>query len=279
MAGRVTVVSLGPGALDQMTPAARDAIEQADVIVGYATYVRLITDLAPHVPRESSGMHHEVERAARAVELAAKGKHVALACGGDAGIYSLAGLVLEVRHIRGLDVPVTILPGVSALNAAAALCGAPLGSDFAVISLSDYLVPFSLILARVEAAARADFVLCLYNPKSSKRAAQFSMACEAIARWRMPETPVGIVKDAYRPGQQVRLTTLGQLVGADVDMNTLVIVGNNSTEMLQDRIVTPRGYAGKYSLERNSETAAGGGPMATAPPSSGASNGGQHNFA
>lgn len=249
MQGEVIVVSLGPGDLSQLTAAARAAVEGAEVIVGYTTYVQLIAGLAPEVPRESSGMHHEVERAARAIDLARAGKRVALVCGGDAGVYSLAGLVLEVLQAQGAEVPVSVLPGVSALNAAAALLGAPLVSDFAAISLSDYLVPLPVILDRVEAAARADFVICLYNPKSRSREAPFKVACEAIGRHRCPDTPVGVVHDAYRLRQRVEITTLAALPNAEVSMTTTIIVGNSTTYTYRNRMVTPRGYGCRYALD------------------------------
>jgi len=248
MPGNIVVVSIGPGSLEQLTPAARVAIEQSECLIGYETYLRLIADLAPTVPRESSGMHQEVERATRAVELALEGRRVTLVCGGDAGIYALAGLVLEVVRLRSGTVPVTVLPGVSALNAAAALLGAPLVSDFAVVSLSDYLVPLPVILERLEAAARADFVICLYNPKGRRRAAPFIAACELMGRYRGPETPVGIVRDAYRAEQRIVITTLRCLADADVDMRTTVIVGNSQTFVYGQRMVTPRGYDRQYDL-------------------------------
>ena len=242
--GSIIAVGIGPGAPEHITPAARQALESADVIIGYHTYLRLIAEIAPHVRRIGSGMRQEVERVRHAIQLAQQGHRVALVSGGDAGIYGMAGLLLEMlraQHLSGICVH--IIPGISALNAAAALLGAPLMTDFAAISLSDYLVSRETILRRVEATAQADFVLCLYNPKSSQRREMFDQVCALLRRYRLPDTPVGVVRAAYRPDQQVTLTTLERLPEVAVDMHTLVIVGNSSTYVYDNRMVTPRGYA------------------------------------
>ncbi len=247
--GSLIAVGIGPGAVEHITPAARYAIESADVIIGYHAYLRLITDIAPQVRRIGSGMRQEVERARDAIQLAQQGNCVALVSGGDAGIYGMAGLLLEMLHARAIyDIPVRIIPGISALNAAAALLGAPLMTDFATISLSDYLVPRETILRRIEAAAQADFVLCLYNPKSSRRTEVFDKVCEILSHYRAPDTPVGIVRAAYRPDQRIDLITLRQLSDALVDMHTLVIVGNSTTFVHGNRMITPRGYAEHQKL-------------------------------
>jgi len=253
MSGGITVVGIGPGGMEHITPAARAAIERADVILGYKTYLRLIAELAPNTPREASGMRQEVARVKRAIELAQQGRRVTLVSGGDPGIYGMAGLVYEVLRERGATVAVEIVPGVAALNAAAALLGAPLMHDFAAISLSDLLTPLEDILRRVEMAARADFVLCLYNPRGQSRTEPFRRACEVLIRCRAPETPVGIVRSAYREGQQVVVVSLGELcadegVVLQVDMATLVVVGNSRTFVYEGRMITPRGYGGRYDL-------------------------------
>jgi precorrin-3B C17-methyltransferase len=246
----ISVVGIGPGALAHMTAAARQAIEDADVILGYKTYLRLIAGLATSIPREASGMREEVARVSRALDLAVAGKHVALVSGGDAGIYGMAGLVYEMLHLRGEQrVRVEVIPGVSALNAAAALLGAPLMTDFCAISLSDQLVPLDEILGRVDLAAQAGFVICLYNSKGRKRTEPFRRACEILGRHLPPETPVGIVRAAYREGQAFTLTTLSELSQAEVDMVTIVIVGNSRTYVAYGAMVTRRGYASKYDLE------------------------------
>ncbi len=251
MSGSIVVVGLGPGGLEYMAPAARQAIEQAGVIMGYKTYLDLIPDLAPLVRREGSGMRQEVSRVNRAIELARAGERVALISSGDAGIYGMAGLVYEMLHEQGDDhLPVEVIPGISALNAAAALLGAPLMTDFAAISLSDQLVPLEEILRRLELAARAGFVLCLYNPKGRKRVAPFNRACQILAQYRPAETPVGLVRAAYRAEQQVELTTLAALPQAAVDMLTIVVVGGDNTYLDPGRhlMVTRRGYGSKYDL-------------------------------
>lgn len=247
--GSVIVVGIGPGAPEHITPAARQTLESADVIIGYHTYLRLIADIAPQVQRISSGMRQEVDRVRQAIQLARQGNCVALVSGGDAGIYGMAGLLLEMLHARAIyDIPVRIIPGISALNAAAALLGAPLMTDFAAISLSDYLVSCETILHRVEAAAQTDFVLCLYNPKSSHRTNVFNKVCEILSRHRAPGTPVGVVRAAYRPDQRVDLITLEQLPEAPVDMHTLIIVGNNNTFIHNNWMITPRGYTERQDL-------------------------------
>ena len=249
MKGSIIVVGMGPGALAQMTPAAREAIETADVIVGYTTYLKLIADLAPGVPRERSGMRQEVQRINKAADLAATGKRVAVISSGDAGIYGMAGLVHEVVAERGLTLDIEVVPGISALNGAAALLGAPLMTDFAVISLSDQLTPRADILRRVEAATKADFILCLYNPKGKNRVEPFDLTCDILLQHRAAETPVGIVRSAYREKQQVELTTIAQLRDADVNMVTILIVGNGRTRIINGQMVTPRGYGEKYELD------------------------------
>jgi cobalt-precorrin 5A hydrolase / precorrin-3B C17-methyltransferase len=250
--GHVAIVGIGPGGPAQITPAARDAIEQADVILGYHLYQRLIDSLAPGVPRETTGMRQEVARANRAVDLARAGRRVAVISGGDAGIYGMAGVVYEVLRERGQQsdgsVTVEVIPGISALNAAAALLGAPLMTDFAAISLSDQLVSREEILGRVEWAAQADFVLCLYNPVGQKRVEPFRLACDILLRCRPPDTPVGIVRAAYRPEQRIEIVPLSALADADVDMVTVIIVGNSTTYVHDGKMVTPRGYGRKYDL-------------------------------
>ena len=195
-------------------------------------------------------MRQEVDRVRRAIELAQQGQRVALVSGGDAGVYGMSGLVYEVlAHQAGSDIPVDVIPGVSALNAAASLLGAPLMTDFAAISLSDQLVPCEEIVRRVELAAQAGFVLCLYNPKGRHRCLPFERACEALAQHLPPGTPVGIVHDAYRSGQRVDVIRLSALPAAPVDMTTIVIVGNRQTQIQDGKMLTPRGYAGKYDLD------------------------------
>lgn len=249
MNGSIVVVGIGPGDTALLAPAALEAINGADLIVGYKTYLRLISHLVPNVPRQSSGMRQEVERVAQVIAQAQAGKRVALVSSGDPGVYGLAGLVYEMLHERAeSDLPVEIIPGISALNAAAALLGAPLMNDFAAISLSDQLVTREGILRRLELATQADFVLGLYNPKSRRRTEPFDLACKMMLRCRPAQTPVGIVRAAYRDKQQVTITTLAALPDSEVNMVTIVIVGNSRTFIDNGRMVTRRGYADKYDL-------------------------------
>lgn len=248
MSGRIDIVGLGPGSIEWLAPAVCHAIESAGVILGYHTYLEQIETIAPTTPRESSGMRHEVERARRAIELARSGERVVLVSGGDPGIYGMAGLVLEMLNEQGADIPVTVIPGISALNAAAALLGAPLMTDFAAVSLSDHLTTLDDILLRVEAAARAGFVLCLYNPRSHKRTEPFERTCQVLLQYLPAQTPVGVVQAAFRPNQSVRCIALEDLPALAVGMDTILIVGNPTTRILNDKMVTPRGYQNKYDL-------------------------------
>lgn len=254
MTGEIRVIGLGPGSLSFLAPAAREALETAEIILGYKTYLDLIEGLAPEVPRESSGMRQEVERAQQALKLAVEEQVVAVVSSGDPGVYGMAGLLYEVREQSGFDeVPIKVIPGISALNAAASLLGAPLMSDFAAISLSDYLIPLDKILERLDYAARGDFVICLYNPRSRRRFKPFTEACKILLKHRDSETPVGIVRSAYREEQKVEVIKLENLQDREVDMLTVIIVGNSSTIIQQGWMVTPRGYQRKYDLKTESD--------------------------
>lgn len=245
MSGKLWVVGLGPGDALHLTPAARLAIEQAEVIAGYKTYLELIPELIVDKELLSSGMRQEVERCRAALARAEGGAKVALVCSGDAGVYGMAGLVLEL--LAGRELAVEMVPGVSAVQAAAARLGAPLMHDFTVISLSDLLTPWPLIRQRLNSAGSADFVVALYNPKSRGRTTQISTAREILLRHRSPQTPVGIVRNACRAGEEVTLTTLDEMLCCEIDMFSLVIIGNSSSYVdAAGRLVTPRGYAGKY---------------------------------
>ncbi|MBU1042533.1 MAG: precorrin-3B C(17)-methyltransferase [Proteobacteria bacterium] len=256
MNGRITVVGLGPGDAALLPPLARAALLRAQAIVGYKGYIEL---LEPEVlaGRQvlSTGMTGEVERCNAAIDLARSGVETVVVSSGDAGVYAMAGLVLELVETRGLalELEVEVVPGIPALCAAAALLGAPLMHDFAVISLSDLLTPWEVILRRVKAAAGADFVIVLYNPRSVRRKDQLPLALAAIAAERPgTTTPVGLVKRAYRPGQEVLVTSLGGLEPELVDMQSILVVGNSATRLVAasqgPRMLTPRGYAGKYGL-------------------------------
>lgn len=247
------IVGTGPGDVCHLTEAARQAIADSDIIVGYDNYVELVRPLLEGKQVLSTGMMQEVQRCREAIRLVRSGESVALVSGGDSGIYGMAGLVLELIEMDAkLDpalqhIDVQIIPGISAVQAAASQLGAPLMHDFAVISLSDLLTPWELIKKRVEAAARADFVLAIYNPRSKSRRTQIEEARNIILAHRPAETPAGIVRNACRNGQTLVVTTLGQLLDHEIDMVSIVLIGNASTFIdAAGRMVTPRGYAAKY---------------------------------
>lgn len=248
--GHLFVVGTGPGATDLIAPRARAAIEGAEVIVGYRTYLELVADFfRPEQEVVSSSMMQEVDRCRRALDLAGAGRRVALVCGGDPGVYAMAGLVFELAKETGGDVAIEVIPGIAALNACAAILGAPLMHDFACVSLSDLLTPWELIERRLEAVAMADFVTVIYNPRSKRRTSQIVRAREIFLAHRHPQTPVGIVGAATREAQSVRLTTLDAMVDAEIHMQSTVIIGNSTTFVFCERMITPRGYAGKYDLQ------------------------------
>ena len=250
--GKLYVVGLGPGSGRLLTPQARAALGESGAVAGYRTYLDLIPEHLEGKEVLASGMMQEVARAKAAIEVAASGRTVAVVCSGDPGIYGMAGLIYEVLREQGWDpqtgIEVEAVPGIAVINAAAALLGAPLMHDFAAISLSDLLTPWEVIARRIDLAAQADFVIGLYNPRSHRRVRELADACEILSRHRSPETPVGIVRCAYREDQSVSVTDLGHLLEQEVDMLTLVIVGNSSTYHYRGVMVTPRGYTGKYDL-------------------------------
>lgn len=251
--GSLSIVGIGPGALEQMTGAARAALERAEVVVGYAPYLDLLGQLLAGKERVEGRMTEEIARARAAVERARAGARVALVGSGDAGVYGLASLALELLREagwrRGAAPDVEVLPGVTALLACAARVGAPLGHDFCAISLSDLLTPWPVIARRLEAAASADFVVALYNPASSRRRAPLAEAREILLRHRASATPVAAVTSAYREGERIVVTDLERLFDAEVGMSTTVIVGSSSTCAFEGLLVTPRGYASKYGWD------------------------------
>lgn len=249
LAGSLEVIGLGPGALDLMAPRARQALEQAEIVVGYRTYLDLVQEcINPASQVISSSMMQEIDRCRKALELAEAGHRVALVCGGDPGIYAMAGLVFELAKSSESDVPIDIIPGIAALNSCAAILGAPLMHDFAAISLSDLMTPWVLIERRLLAVAPADFVVVIYNPKSKKRTDQIVRTREIMLEHRPAETPVGIVSGATREHETVRLTTLATMLDEEIGMQTTVIIGNSQTFIWQGKMITPRGYSKKYGL-------------------------------
>lgn len=264
------IVGTGPGNIEHITPYAQRVIKRSDVIVGYGTYLDLIQELIKNKEIISTGMTQEIERCKKAVEHAISGKTVSLISGGDPGIYAMAGLVFEVmraqttesglrtgdrkklfsgiRHLTS-DVHVEVIPGISALNACAARLGAPLMHDFACISLSDRLTSWDLIEKRLEAAAMADFVIVLYNPKSRGRPDHINKARDIFLKYRSPGTPVGIVTAAMRENEKIGITNLRNMLDYNIDMQTTVIIGNSLTFIWNNRMITPRGYEKKFRLE------------------------------
>lgn len=238
---KLRVVGIGPGDWREMTFRASAALEASDVIVGYGTYVDLIQGRFPGKEFRQTGMRREVERCRMALALAREGREVALICSGDAGVYGMAGLALELRG-EDADVDIEVVGGQTAATAGAALLGAPLGHDFAVVSLSDLLTPWEVIERRLACAAEADFCLALYNPGSAKRRDSLRRACDIILRHRAPGTVCGVVRNVAREGEAARLMTLEELCDYEADMFTTVFVGNSRTRAIGDRMVTPRGY-------------------------------------
>ncbi|MDR1450585.1 MAG: precorrin-3B C(17)-methyltransferase [Propionibacteriaceae bacterium] len=239
--GLLTLVGMGPGGRAGMTQAADEALSGADVIVGYTRYIRLLRPLYPDKQFVSTGMTRETERCREALELAAAGKQVALASSGDAGVYAMAGLVFELS-VGFPGVKIAITPGVTAAVSGAALLGAPIGHDFAVVSLSDRLTDWPVIEQRLDAAARADFCLVLYNPSSHARAGHLARACDILLRSKSPDTVCGLARRIGREGESAEITTLGELHNSAADMSTTVFIGNRSTRLIGGRMVTPRGY-------------------------------------
>lgn len=241
MKGKVTVVGFGPGNREDMTFRADRAISEADIVAGYATYVDLIKEHYPGKEFRPTGMRSEVERCRSAIEDAASGKAVAMISSGDSGIYGMAGLVYQLAESMGADIDVDVVPGITAASSAAAVLGAPLMHDLSLISLSDYLTPLDLIMKRLDRAAESDMVICLYNPKSTQRD-HLGDAADVVMRHRPPDNAVGIVRNAGRKGESRTLTTLGELKDADVDMFSVVVIGNSKTYVSGGRMITPRGY-------------------------------------
>jgi precorrin-2 C(20)-methyltransferase len=250
--GKLFLVGFGPGNHDHLTFRAKEAIGEAEVVIGYRTYVRLVRELIEGKEVHYTGMTEELERARKAVDFAYRGRRVALISSGDVGVYGMAGPALEILKERGWQpgcgVEVEVVPGVTALSACASVLGAPIVHDFAAISLSNLLTPWEVIVARIEAAARADYVIALYNPKSGRRTQQIVETQKILLRHRRPETPVGIVKSGLRQGQHVVRTTLADMLTHEIGMLTTILIGNSTTFTYEGLMITPRGYQHKYDL-------------------------------
>ena len=243
--GKISVVGIGPGSLDDMTYRARRTIEEATTVVGYKRYIELIRELVDGKKVLDTGMTQEIDRCRAALKAASEGETVVVISSGDAGIYGMAGLVLELLvKMDEAEKPEFggVIPGVSAMSAAAGLLGAPIMHDFVVISLSDLLTPWEIIQERAELAAQGDFVTALYNPRSNKRVGQIKAVQEIFLRYRAPETPVGIVTSASRANEATLISTLGDFTKEDINMFSIVIIGNSKTRQVGDWMITPRGY-------------------------------------
>ena len=237
------VVGYGPGGYEHMKAKCIQVIEKADVVTGYTTYVNILKEYFPDKQYLATPMMQEVKRCRMAVEEAQKDQVVAMVSSGDSGIYGMAGIIYQVAEEMGVDIEIETVPGVTAASAAASVLGAPLMHDFAVISLSDLMTPLDLIWKRVDCAGRGDLIVCLYNPKSKKRTTYVEQAAELLLKYRKPETPVGIVRNAGRKDESSQITDLEHLKDADIDMFSVVIIGNSQTYVNRRRMITPRGYS------------------------------------
>ncbi|RMF89665.1 MAG: precorrin-3B C(17)-methyltransferase [Planctomycetota bacterium] len=237
------MVGLGPGGALDRTTRAETALRASEVIVGYRRYLDYVADVIAGKEIYAFGMRRETDRCRKALECASKGKTVSLVCSGDAGVYGMAGLTLEIADESGLEVDIEIVPGVTAAVAAAAVVGAPLTADYAAISLSDLLIPWETIRKRLEAVAAADLVVALYNPRSRGRTKQFDEAMAILRRYRDASTPAAVATAVGTAEERVHVTTLGDIDPEQVDMRTIVIVGNSQSRVLSSgHFVTARGY-------------------------------------
>ena len=237
----VYVVGLGPGAEEQMTVRAQKVLEHCPVLIGYNVYIDLVKEQFPDKIFLSTPMRKEPERCRMAFEEAEKGQDVAMICSGDAGVYGMAGLIFEIGK-EYPEIQIEVVPGITAASGGAAVLGAPLMHDFAVISLSDLLTPWEKIEARLLAAAQADFVVCLYNPSSKKRHDYLQKACDLMMKYKSPDTICGTVSNIAREGEEAHVMTLKELRDTQVDMFTTVFIGNSQTKEINNKMVTPRGY-------------------------------------
>jgi precorrin-3B C17-methyltransferase len=243
--GRIAVVGIGPGRESMMTQQALQALDNAEVIVGYTVYLELLGERFAGKDLLSTPMKQETERCRLAFAEAAKGKSVAMICSGDAGIYGMASLMFEIKEELGskaADVDIKVIPGITAASSGAAVLGAPLNHDFCVISLSDLLTPWELIEKRLRAAAAGDFAIAIYNPSSKKRYDYLQKACDILLETAEPERACGYVRSIGREGEEYHTCTLGELRDTEVDMFTTVFIGNSQSRIMGDRLITPRGY-------------------------------------
>lgn len=243
--GRIAVVGMGPGMESMMTQQALQALDAADVIVGYTVYLKLLGERFADKEMLSTPMKQEAERCRLAFAEAAKGRKAAMVCSGDAGIYGMASLMFEIKEELGkeaADVDIEVIPGITAASSGAAVLGAPLNHDFCVISLSDLLTPWELIEKRLRAAAGGDFAIAIYNPSSKKRHDYLQKACDILLETAEPERACGYVRNIGREGEEFRTCTLAELRNTEADMFTTVFIGNSQSRIIDGRLITPRGY-------------------------------------
>lgn len=238
--GKLYVIGIGPGGIEHLSKRALDCIKKSDIIVGYTKYIEFLQPLLKHQKIHQTGMTKEIDRCKEALRLS-KDFIVSLVSTGDAGIYGMAGLALELRK----DEEIEIIPGITASCSAASVLGAPLMHDHCNISLSDLMTPYNLIKKRIKAAAKADFVISLYNPRSKGRPHYLRESIDILKQYRRLDTPVGIVKNALRDGQEVTLTSLGEFEDSKVDMMSIVIIGNSTSYIKDGKFITKRGYENK----------------------------------
>lgn len=243
--GKIYVVGIGPGKKADMTFKAYEKMKNSDIIVGYKTYTDLIKEYFPNTEIRSSSMMKEVDRCLEVLDLAKAGKNVALISSGDAGIYGMAGIMYEIINEND-DIEVEVIAGVTATNAAAAIVGAPIMHDYVTISLSNLLTDWELIKKRLELAAQGDFIISLYNPKSKGRTTQISEAQKIMLKYKSKDTPVAIVRNAGRENEEYEITTLENMLDFEINMLTIVLIGNSNTYVKNGKIITPRGYEKKY---------------------------------
>lgn len=240
---KVSVVGIGPGDESFLSISAKETLEESDLIIGYKKYVELVKEYLPDKEYLYTGMTKEVDRCKMALEKANEGNSVSVVCSGDAGVYGMAGLVYELS-VDYPDVEIDILPGISAVLSGSSVLGAPIGHDFAVISLSDLLTPWELIEKRLALAGEGDFCICLYNPSSRKRKDYLKKACEILLKHKNDDTVCGYVRNIGRDGEEYHILSLKELKSTEVDMFTTVFIGNADTKVINDKMVTPRGYKG-----------------------------------
>ena len=242
MSGKLVVIGFGPGSKDDMTLRAVKALDEADIITGFTTYVKILQEFFPDKPYKSTGMTKEVDRCRMAVEEASKGKNVALVSSGDSGIYGMAGIAYQVADEMDADIEIEIIPGITAASSAAAILGAPLTHDTALISLSNRLTPWELIEKRLDAAAASDMVIALYNPKSHGRPDLIEKAFKIMGKHKDSNTVVGVVRNIGRKDQDSWISSMKDFDFSKIDMFCTVVIGNSKTYALDGKMITPRGY-------------------------------------